>query len=581
MNLGQLFRNLVGKLVARPVYRQLGRFEAASRRPREVQEALLRRILAYHADTDFGRDHHFRAISNRHDFQRQLPVAGYDYFEPYLARVRRGDLRALLADRRVLMFALTSGTTAARKFIPVTDQYLADYRRGWNLWGLQVFRRHPEVKIRPILQVAGDMCEFTTEAGIPCGSVTGLTAQAQKRVIRWLYCVPACVSRVKDSWSKYYLILRLSLPRRVGMIIAANPSTMIALARTGDQDKESLLRDLYDGTLSPRCDIPADVRAELAHRLRRRHPERVRELEEIVRRTGTLYPRDYWGPHCLLGNWTGGSVAAYLRHYPRYFGAMPVRDVGLIASEGRLTIPFEDGTPSGVLDILSHYFEFLPEEEAESPNPTVLAAHEVEEGRNYFILPTTAAGLYRYHIHDLVRVTGFFNRTPLVEFLSKGAHFANITGEKLSEYHVTQAMADVLRELEVPLTAYSLAPCWHDEMPYYGLFVERGDFFNREQGQWLAERLDRRLAELNMEYAEKRRGRLGPIRVMFLPPGTWQAWDRQRLARTGGTLEQYKHPCLIPDLRFWETMPVEHEWPAAASAPRSSVPAPVSESRAV
>ena len=43
--------------------------------------------------------------------------------------------------------------------------------------------------------------------------------------------------------------------------------------------------------------------------------------------------------------------------------------------------------------------------------------------------PTTAYGLYRYHIHDLVQVTGFHNGTPLIEFLSKGSHFANITGE--------------------------------------------------------------------------------------------------------------------------------------------------------
>ena len=72
--------------------------------------------------------------------------------------------------------------------------------------------------------------------------------------------------------------------------------------------------------------------------------------------------------------------------------------------------------------------------------PTVLQAHEVQEGRSYFIVPTTTFGLYRYQIHDLVRVTGFYNRTPLIEFLSKGSHFANITGEKLSEYHVAQAM---------------------------------------------------------------------------------------------------------------------------------------------
>ena len=453
--------------------------------PREVQEALLRGILAHQAATAFGRDHRFDAIRTVADFRRQLPVAGYEYFEPYIARVRRGETTALLADPRVHMFALTSGTTAVRKFIPVTQQYLDDYRRGWNIWGLKVFRDHPEVRMQPILQMSGDRDEFRTESGVPCGAVTGLTAQMQKRIIRWLYCVPACVARIKDPRAKYYAVLRLSMPRKVGMIIAANPSTLINLARAGDQEKESLIRDLHDGTLIGHLDLPADIRAELTRRLRK-HPERARQLEEIVNRTGTLYPKDYWPSDCMLGNWMGGSVGSYLRHYPRYFGATPVRDVGLIASEGRMTIPLADGTPAGVLDVTTHYFEFIPEAEGDSPQPTVLGAHELKEGANYFILLTTAFGLYRYHIHDLVRVAGFHNGTPLIEFLSKGAHFANLTGEKLSEYHVTQAMADVLRELDLTLTAYSLAPCWPNnesahgngakfEQPYYGLFVEQGD----------------------------------------------------------------------------------------------------------
>src|SRR5262249_30243432 len=151
--------------------------------------------------------------------------------EPYIDRVRKGETAALLADPKVHMFALTSGTTAARKYIPVTGQYLADYRRGWNLWGLKAFRDHAAVKLRPIVQLSGDWDEFRTEAGIPCGAVTGLTATMQKRIIRWLYCVPACVGKVKDPQAKYYLALRLSLPRSVGMIIAANPSTLIGLGR--------------------------------------------------------------------------------------------------------------------------------------------------------------------------------------------------------------------------------------------------------------------------------------------------------------------------------------------------------------
>jgi hypothetical protein len=551
---------IMGKVVRAPVLRHLAAFEEATRRPREIQETLLRRIIARHTDTAFGREHGFRHIRGPAEFRRQLSVVGYEYFEPYIARVRKGELGALIGDDRVHMFALTSGTTAARKFIPVTGQYLADYRRGWNIWGMKVFLDHQAVKLRPIVQLSGDWDEFRTEASIPCGSVTGLTATMQKRLIRWLYCVPACTARVKDATAKYYLALRLSLPRKVALIIAANPSTIINLARAGDQHKESLIRDLYDGTLNPHFSVPDDVRRELGGVLWRKHRERARELEEIVRRTGTLYPRDYWTEEFLLGNWTAGSVGAYLRHFPRYYGNMPVRDVGLIASEGRMTIPLADGSPAGVLDITSHYFEFVPEEEIERPKPVTFAAHEVEEGAKYFIVPTTAFGLYRYNIHDLVRVTGFHNRTPLVEFLSKGSHFANITGEKLSEYHVTQAMHEVLRDMSLTPGAYSLAPCWSDDTPYYGLFVERGDVPDGNDAARLAQALDHRLMKLNIEYASKRGSlRLGAVRVQMLPTGTWHDWDRRRLAQTGGTPEQYKHPCLIGDPDFRRSMPVEEE----------------------
>jgi hypothetical protein len=548
----------VARVIGYPIRRRLAVFDAATHHPREVQEAILREILARQSQTAFGRDHRFDTIHTPEDFQRQIPVAGYEALEPYLARVRRGETNALLADRRIHMFALTSGTTATRKFIPVTDAYLAHYRRGWNFWGVRAFMNHPEVRLRPIVQMSGDWDEFRTEAGIPCGAVTGLTALSQKRIIRWMYCVPACVGRIKDPAAKYYTALRLALPRSVGMIIAANPSTVINLARAGDHEKESLLRDMADGTLSTRFDIPADVRAELKRRLRR-HPERVRELEQIIARTGTLYPRDYWPEKCLLGNWTGGSVGAYLHHYPRYYGAQPVRDVGLIASEGRMTIPVADNTPAGILDIFGHYFEFIPEAEGDSPHPTVLRSHELREGGRYFILLTTAYGLYRYHIYDVVRVAGFYNQTPLLEFLSKGSHFANITGEKLSEYHVTQSMAEVLRELNLYLSTYSLAPCWPEgqgdsfAQPYYGLFIEQSDGMDPVVGQCLADRLDERLRGINVEYESKRTSqRLGGVRVEVLPPGFWLRWDRERLQKTGGILEQYKHPCLINDPHFGE-----------------------------
>jgi hypothetical protein len=557
---------LVGKVIAQPIRWRLAAFEAATQQPQQVQETLLRTILARQTDTGFGRDHGFGQIRTVADYRRQVAIAPYERLEPYIARVRQGDLRALLADPQVLLFALTSGTTAARKYIPITPQYLADYRRGWNLWGLRAMRDHRPIILRPMLQLVGDPEEFRTEAGIPCGSLSGLTAQVQKHIIRWLYAVPACTGRIKDAVARTYVALRFSVPRAISMILAANPSSLLTLARALDTHKEPLLRDLRDGTLDAQLDLPASIRTELTRKLRK-HPALVCQLESAISASGALLPSAVWpNDKVLIGTWTGGSVGPYLRQLPKYYGQTWVRDLGLLASEGRMTLPFDDNTPAGVLDVTTHYFEFIPEGEIDSPQPTVLGAHEVEAGRSYFIVPTTAAGLYRYQISDLVRVTGFFNRTPLIEFLGKGNRFASLTGEKLSEHQVTQAQEVTVRQTGLVIGAYSVAPCWDDERPYYGLFVEANDVLATGSAERFLTAFEAQLCALNTEYESKRQsGRLGPVRLLVVPTGFWAQWDRARQEKAGGPPEQYKHPCLIGDLAFRAQAPVQREQAAPAA----------------
>jgi hypothetical protein len=287
------------------------------------------------------------------------------------------------------------------------------------------------------------------------------------------------------------------------------------------------------------------------------NPKRADELDRLVSQAGRMRPKDVWPNLGLMGNWTGGSVAAYMRHYPEYFGSPSIRDIGLIASEGRMTIPIENNTPGGILEITSSYFEFIPVAEMGSPNPTVLESHELIEGQDYYILLTTSSGFYRYNIYDVVRCLGWFEKTPILAFLNKGSQISNITGEKISEYQVARSVDNALAELNLRLTAFALAPCWDDHLPFYGLFVEASDFANRNDADRLAAVVDRKLAAENHEYHEKRQThRLGPVEVRLLPKGAWRQWDRERLARTGGTAEQYKHPCLIPDTDFEAKMPI-------------------------
>lgn len=223
-----------------------------------------------------------------------------------------------------------------------------------------------------------------------------------------------------------------------------------------------------------------------------------------------------------------------------------------------MTIPLASGSAGGVLDPTVNYYEFIPESEADSPSPTVLEAHELVEGQNYFILLTTPSGFCRYNIFDLVRVVGRFNDTPVLEFLNKGAHIANITGEKLAESQVTRAVDATLGELSLALTAFTLAPVWDDVLPYYTLLVERTDVPTAVQARRLAAGVDAGLCRLNSEYQSKRETkRLGPVQLGWLPLGAWREFCHKQLAERGGSLEQYKHPCLVSDFEFITRMPVD------------------------
>lgn len=545
-------RRLIGLPLQHRSRRRADAFDALTKDADRVQRELLLARVARHADSQFGRDHHFAEIKSPADFRRRVPIGGYDRHEPYIDKVRQGDTRALFGEgTKVLMFALTSGTTNRPKTIPVTAESLADYREGWTIWGIRAFDAHPRMLdngLMPILQLASDWRESFTPAGIPCGAITGLTAQMQNVLVRVTYCMPASASKIKDVESKYYLALRLSAYRDVGATIAANPSTILAIARLGDREKSTLIRDIADGTIDERWAIPREVRDAVKIRTRWKRRRTARRLDAIVERTGRLLPKDYWPNLLFLANWTGGTMGAYLQGYPEYFGDRPVRDVGLIASEGRFTIPMQDSTPAGVLDIAHHYCEFIPEDQEGKDDPEVVDAADLIEGRRYFLVPTTSGGLYRYMIHDLVRCVGFQGKAPLLEFLNKGAHFSSLTGEKLSEYQVVAAVDAAQRSLGLPLKAYLVLPSWGDP-PHYNLLVEESDLPDPSALDRLAAEVEARLRRVNLEYENKRDTlRLGPIRPFRIPAGSWADFQRRRLARSGGTVEQYKQPCLLSDL---------------------------------
>lgn len=518
---------------------------------RETQQATRQRLLRLNQDSDFSREHGVTVELSVKQFRSRLPLSDYETWRPYIQRMQTGHHAALLGPgNRLLMYAITSGTTSGSKLIPVTTEFLKDYRRGWQNWGIAVMQDHPVLKQLRMVQITSNHQRCTTADGIPCGNISGLVTAMQKPIVRRLYSIPAAVAAIDDPAAKRHAVARFAYADRwAGMLITANPGTALQLIRCASAASETLIKDIQDGTLS--CEeLPTGVRQQLQRHLK---PDRTRaiELRRVVEDTGQLLPSRCWPAMSQLGVWTGGSAAAYLPELRNIFGNIRIRDHGLHASEGRMTIPFDDETASGILDIQTHYFEFVPVSEIDSQSPVVLEAHELQLDTDYYILMTTASGLYRYNIYDVVRCTGYYGTTPLLEFRHKGAHISSITGEKITESQVVAAVIQAAHELSLSLSQFTLTPVW-GQPPAYQLYIGCSSEHDAAKvGAALAAAVDAALQRLNCEYHEKRStDRLGALSCELLPAEIWQQFTNNRLAASGGSVEQYKHPCLVPDPDF-------------------------------
>ena len=59
----------------------------------------------------------------------------------------------------------------------------------------------------------------STPSGIPCGSISGLTARMQHWLVRGSYVLPPESAKIHDVETKYYLAWRLGVQREIGMSV--------------------------------------------------------------------------------------------------------------------------------------------------------------------------------------------------------------------------------------------------------------------------------------------------------------------------------------------------------------------------
>lgn len=528
------------------------RFERRLRNAREIQQKLMLDWVKRCRRTKFGTDHHFETIRTLADFRKQVPVGRYSYFEPYIDAVGRGECEALFPpEERPQRFTITTGSTGKPKLNPCTPTWLKRYSRAWDLWGVKMLYDHRRTLQGRILQIIGSWDMGKTPGGIPISMVSALNARRQHPMVRPFYSIPTAVTQIKDATARYYATLRLSMCGPIGLIVLMNPGNLLRLVEMGNENAEELIRDIREGTLSSKFDIPQEIREQLARRIRQRNPRRAQELTAIAQREGRLYPKDYWN-RPIIACWIGGTAGYQSRYLKEYFGDSPLRDQGLVSSEGRHTIPIEDNKPEGVLSIDTGFYEFIPVSEAHLTNPISLEGHELEIDKDYSIVMTTHSGYFRFNIGDIVRCRGFVGEAPVLEFLQKQDRIGDLEGEKVTEHQFLDAANETARDLGMRLGCVTAVPIRPERaIPYYTFIIEHGDAPDAGVATKFLSEIDRRLMACNFLYSARRReGVLDAPQLLRIPVGAWERHIQAEIARRGTGEAHYKHPGLVQDASF-------------------------------
>jgi hypothetical protein len=497
------------------------RFRESLDRVQDVQDSILERYLRHNQDTAFGRRFEFSGIRSAYDYQERVPLSTYDDYRVYVERIARGE-SGVLTREPVRLLEPSSGSTSAAKWIPYTSSLQAEIRAAVAPWLFDLFLGNPDLlrgpaywSITPALRRPGDS---STTVPIGFEADSAYLGGAFARLAGATLAVPGSVRAIEDMQAFRRVTLLFLLKRgNLRLISIWHPTFLTLLLESLQTLWDDLLACIESGFRMqyPPIDIPADR-------------TRARELSSI----GPTHPSRLWPNLRLISCWGDGHAQIHLGELRSRFPGVEIQAKGLIATEAFVSLPFQQAKP---LAIASHFLEFLDSD----GRPHF--AWDLEDGGEYSVAVTTGGGLYRYQLHDRIKVTGFLKQTPCIRFLGKEDRVSDLFGEKLSEGFVAEGIARALADVGVEPRFVMLAPETSGDSSKYLLLLEA----EGKPPDDLASALETILCENpNYEYCV-RVGQLAPLEVVHVREGASRRYI-ERLAQRGQRLGDVKPTPLSP-----------------------------------
>lgn len=379
-----------------------------------TQRRVLAEILHGAQDTEFGRKYGFAGIGSASDYREAVPLSEWNDYAAYSERMKRGEADITFSGK-AQSFTISSGTTSPQnKYIPVSSLQSEAFKLVERMRQIRYFMAEPQLMQGIMMPLVNTPKSETTEAGIPAGTASGMTVQ--RSAIKDKLAFPMSVFQISDNQERDYQMMLSAISHRDVYVIAGNNAgRMTALVRMAQNRRNDIISDME-----------------------RIDPARAEELRGMKDFT----PAEYWKDLKLGLFWMSASVGKYVEELrPLLPKSTKIMDVGYGSSEAKFNIPLQPEETAGALSTATAFYEFIPEE-----GGMPLMAHQVEVGKNYELVITTWAGLYRYNMRDVVRVTGFAGTTPMIEFQYKSIEVLNMVDEKLPASLVCDTIRQYLAE---------------------------------------------------------------------------------------------------------------------------------------
>jgi len=532
----------------------------AAQNTENSQQRLLQHIVQHNADTVFGRQFDFATIKSMAEYRDRVPVQTYDSLSPFIENQINGN-KALTIDAPKY-YARTSGTTGGYKDIPLTANGLLQVQHAQKQLALSLWRDTDFLK-GSILGFASAVEEGRLENGRSYGSVSGSTYKSISPIVASKFVLPKQVFAFKDANAKYqiYALATLASDNLTG-IVAANPSSILKLVTLIEENTNYLLQILTGNSSS--WPLPETAKT-LPHLLNMISNERLAFLVRRYKSQGKLTPNDVFPALSAIATWTGGSCGIALRQLKTYLpvhknAEVKIVEYGYGSSEFMGSVNVDAINNRCLPQLTHHVYEFVKRrdwidptaDESGEDNNVYHGAHELTSGEEYYIIVTTQSGLYRYNINDIVRAgppigTGSSNsQSATISFVQKGRGVTNITGEKLSEHQLINAMTDTIHTHDIAAGGYMALA--NEEQSRYDIYLELDKL---ELLNTLSKLVDKKLRSLNIEYDDKRAsGRLKHVQMFGLSSDASEVIKGWCVAQ-GVREAQYK-PTVLAYARDWE-----------------------------